>query len=74
MAIMAYEPFFLVPTVRFPSFFAMSRNLALALIATMITIGVGMSFSVRYLLWGFYHGTGLVVWRLYRNEFDPGCP
>ena len=38
--------------------FAKWRNLPLALIGAMLAIGLWHEFSVRFLLWGVYHGLG----------------
>lgn len=43
---------------------AKTRNPALGAITTMIVIGLWHEISFRYLLWGLYHGLGIVVWQL----------
>ena len=51
--------------------FAKSKNLPLALILTMLTIGLWHEFSIRYVLWGLYHAAGIFVWRLYQRHLAP---
>ena len=48
--------------------FAKWRSLALALLTTMIAIGLWHEFSTRFLLWGLYHGTGILIWRWYQSR------
>ena len=42
---------------------AVSRNAKLAALVTMIVIGLWHEISLRYLLWGVYHGLGVAVWQ-----------
>ena len=39
------------------------RRPAVATIASMVVLGLWHEASMHYLLWGFYHATGLTVWR-----------
>ena len=48
----------------YTSVFALSRSPALAAVATLVVIGLWHEVSVRYLLWGAYHGLGIVIWQL----------
>lgn len=45
---------------------ARTRSPALGALATMITIGLWHEISLRFLLWGTYHGFGIIVWQLAR--------
>jgi len=54
--------------------FSKSRSLPLALLASMITLGLWHEFSPRFLLWGAYHGIGILVWRLYQRTIKPALP
>jgi alginate O-acetyltransferase complex protein AlgI len=40
---------------------ALTRKPFLAIGVTMITIGIWHELSLRYVLWGFYHATGIVL-------------
>ncbi|MEI6575300.1 MAG: MBOAT family O-acyltransferase [Bacteroidota bacterium] len=42
-----------------------SRNAFLAIVATMITIGVWHELSFRYILWGIYHALGIIFYENY---------
>ncbi|WP_306118251.1 MULTISPECIES: MBOAT family O-acyltransferase [unclassified Roseitalea] len=42
---------------------ARTRSPALGAMATMIAIGLWHEISLRFVLWGAYHGIGLVVWQ-----------
>jgi len=42
---------------------ASTRSPALGVISTLIIIGLWHELSVRYILWGLYHGIGIVVWQ-----------
>ncbi len=48
---------------------SLTRNHQLAIVATMIGIGLWHEFSFRYLLWGGYHAFGLVVYYKFTNTF-----
>lgn len=42
---------------------AKSRNPALGALATMTAIGLWHEISFRFLLWGAWHGLGIIVWQ-----------
>jgi len=42
---------------------AKTRSPALGVIATLIIIGLWHELSIRYILWGVYHGFGILVWQ-----------
>jgi len=42
---------------------SLSRSPALAALATLVAIGLWHEISLRYLLWGCYHGAGIVIWQ-----------
>ncbi|MBO6638952.1 MAG: MBOAT family protein [Roseitalea sp.] len=42
---------------------AKTRSPALGAMATMIAIGLWHEISLRFLLWGAWHGIGLIVWQ-----------
>ncbi|MCX6254893.1 MAG: hypothetical protein NTV31_10520 [Bacteroidia bacterium] len=44
---------------------AITRNPFLAIGATMITIGIWHELSFRYILWGFYHSLGIIIFEKY---------
>lgn len=48
-------------TYIFTGTLAFSRSIPLAFITSMLAIGLWHSTSVNFLLWGIYHGTGLVA-------------
>ncbi len=50
------------------------RQPALAVIATMLTIGLWHEFTLRYVLWGLYHGVGLAVHRVYAAAIAKRLP
>ena len=49
------------------------RSPALAAIAAMLAIGFWHEMSVRYLLWGVYHGIGIAIWQLFQRV-KPSLP
>ena len=44
------------------------RNPSLAVVATMVAIGLWHEFTPRYVLWGFYHGAGLALHRVWASH------
>lgn len=46
---------------------AFTRNRALAIVASMLVLGLWHETSLRYLLWGGFHGLGIVVWRSWQR-------
>jgi alginate O-acetyltransferase complex protein AlgI len=51
-----------------------TRNLAIAMVTAMMTLGLWHEFSLRFLLWGVYHGAGLAVFRWYQRQVKPKLP
>lgn len=47
--------------------FSVTRNPYLAAIATLLVIGLWHDISLQYLLWGAYHGVGIVIWQLFQR-------
>jgi alginate O-acetyltransferase complex protein AlgI len=58
----------------FLSIYSRWRNLAIAMVATMVTLGLWHEFSLRFLLWGVYHGIGLSIFRWYQRSIRPRFP
>lgn len=50
---------------------AMTRNPALSSLATMVAIGLWHEISLRYVLWGIYHGLGIIVWQQLAHRLGP---
>ncbi|WP_299390730.1 MBOAT family O-acyltransferase [Pelagibius sp.] len=50
---------------------AVTRNPALSSLATMVAIGLWHEMSLRYLLWGLYHGLGIIVWQQVARRLGP---
>lgn len=46
---------------------AVSRRPLIAVMASMIVLGVWHEFSFRYLAWGLYHGAGIAGWHLFQQ-------
>lgn len=46
---------------------SVTRMPYLAVLATLIVIGMWHEVSPRYLLWGIYHGVGVVTWQLFQK-------
>ncbi len=44
------------------------RSPAVAAITTMIVIGVWHEFSLRFVVWGLYHGMGIAVWQNFQKH------
>jgi alginate O-acetyltransferase complex protein AlgI len=47
---------------------AMTRSFLIATIVSMIIIGLWHEFSIRYVLWGIYHGLGLMFFQWYKSQ------
>ncbi|MCI0413458.1 hypothetical protein L0222_11755 [bacterium] len=54
--------------------FARWRKLPLALIGAMLAIGLWHEFSLRFFLWGIYHGLWLLIWRSFRKMKESMLP
>ncbi len=50
---------------------SLTRSPALSAIATMVVIGLWHEMSLRYLLWGLYHGLGIAVWQRVARRWPP---
>jgi alginate O-acetyltransferase complex protein AlgI len=46
---------------------ALTRKPFFALLAAMVLIGLWHGFSIRYVLWGVYHGLGIAVWHSFQS-------
>ncbi|QLE84724.1 hypothetical protein FLM48_06240 [Shewanella sp. Scap07] len=54
---------------------AVSRSVFFASVLTMVVIGLWHEFSMRYVLWGIYHATGLIGYQWYsRQTWRPQLP
>ncbi|WP_394200236.1 MBOAT family O-acyltransferase [Shewanella waksmanii] len=54
---------------------AISRSVFIASVLSMVVIGLWHEFSLRYVLWGIYHATGLIVYQWYsRQAWRPRLP
>lgn len=47
--------------------FSLSRSAALGALATLLFIGLWHELSLRYVLWGLYHGLGIVIWQRFQR-------
>ena len=47
----------------YASVIAHTRSPALGALATLIVIALWHEVSIRYLIWGFYHGLGIIAWQ-----------
>lgn len=52
---------------------SLTRSPALGAMGVMVVIGLWHEISFRFLLWGAYHGTGLIVWQQW-DKFGPALP
>jgi D-alanyl-lipoteichoic acid acyltransferase DltB (MBOAT superfamily) len=43
-----------------------TRSPALGALATLLAIGLWHELSLKFVLWGFYHGFGLIVWQQFQ--------
>lgn len=46
--------------------YARSRSPAVAALAAMLVLGLWHESSARYLLWGAYHGAGIMIWQRWK--------
>jgi alginate O-acetyltransferase complex protein AlgI len=44
-----------------------TRQAWLAAISAMLVMGLWHEFSLRYLLWGIYHGVGIMIWQQFQK-------
>lgn len=47
---------------------ALTRIPSMAIISSMLVLALWHEISLRYLLWGMYHGAGIVIWHLWRKS------
>lgn len=50
---------------------AATRNRWLAVIAAMLVLGLWHEFSLRYCVWGLFHGLGIAIYHHYRSWRGP---
>ena len=46
---------------------ATTRSAGLSAIAAMLTMGLWHEFSLRFLVWGIYHGIGIMIWQKFQG-------
>jgi len=46
---------------------SMTRSPALGAMATLLVIGLWHEASIRYVVWGIYHGLGIVLWQQFQR-------
>jgi len=46
---------------------AQTRRPAVAVVSSMLVLGLWHEFTLRYVLWAFYHGLGIVGWRVFQG-------
>jgi alginate O-acetyltransferase complex protein AlgI len=51
-----------------------SRSRSVGLVASMVMLGLWHEFTLRFVLWGAWHGMGLAVFRLWRDRVTPHLP
>jgi D-alanyl-lipoteichoic acid acyltransferase DltB (MBOAT superfamily) len=44
-----------------------ARNAALAATAAMLVMGLWHEFSLRFILWGIFHGIGITIWQQFQH-------
>jgi alginate O-acetyltransferase complex protein AlgI len=49
----------------------MTRSSLLAVVISMIALGLWHELSIRYIVWGAYHGVGIAIWQLFQ-KVKPG--
>lgn len=52
---------------------ATARNAALAAAAAMLVMGLWHEFSLRFIVWGLYHGIGIIIWQQFQTV-KPSLP
>jgi alginate O-acetyltransferase complex protein AlgI len=53
---------------------AVSRRPALAISVSMLVIGLWHKFNMQFIIWGLYHGVGIVIYHRYRKLKDVRLP
>ena len=49
---------------------AITRNTVVSVIISMILVGLWHEISLRYLIWGIYHGIGIAVYQQFKTRFS----
>lgn len=52
---------------------SLTRSPALAALTSMLVLGLWHEVSYRYVLWGLYHGLGIMVWQFWQG-YKPRLP
>ena len=47
--------------------FAITRNATLAAVISMILFGLWHEISLKYIVWGAYHGIGIAIWQRFQT-------
>lgn len=47
---------------------SMTRKPLLGILAAMLILGLWHEVSFKYILWGAFHGVGIVIWQLFSNS------
>jgi D-alanyl-lipoteichoic acid acyltransferase DltB (MBOAT superfamily) len=47
---------------------SISRKPTLAILLSMLVLGLWHEISLRYVLWGVYHGVGIALWQLWKRS------
>lgn len=60
----------------FTTVFSISRSPVLGALTTMVMIGIWHELSIRFIVWGLYHGLGIVIWQKFQKtkHFLPTMP
>lgn len=52
---------------------SITRSAALAAVAAMLVMGLWHEFSLRFVIWGAYHGIGIMIWQRFQ-DIKPHLP
>jgi alginate O-acetyltransferase complex protein AlgI len=52
---------------------SITRSPAMAVVSAMVALGLWHELSLRYIVWGFYHGAGIAVWQAFQHV-KPSLP
>lgn len=47
---------------------SMTRQPIWGIIFTMLVIGLWHELSMKYIIWGLFHGVGIAIWHIYKNS------
>ena len=47
---------------------SMTRQPIWGIIFTMLVIGLWHELSLKYIIWGLFHGVGIAIWHIYKNS------